>query len=500
MNERQDMKRQSFFRQHRGRTTLVTTVIAALAWLAVLPVAACARTAERPNIIFIMADDLGTGHLGFNGQTKIRTPNIDRLRSQGRYFSQAYAGCAVCAPSRSVLMTGYHMGHTSVRGNSGGIPLLAQDVTVGEVLKKAGYATGGFGKWGLGDAHSDGMATRQGFDTFFGYYDQVHAHSYYPPYLWHNDAKYYLPGNSGRESDGLTGDVRVQYSHDEIHTKALDFIQAHRDKPFFCYVPFTIPHTELLVPEDSLSEYAGEFPEPNPYVTPSKHYQDQPQPRAAFAAMVTRMDRGVGQIMRLLEQLNLDNKTIVFFTSDNGAQGGGGPDPEFFRGNMHLRGAKGMMYEGGIRVPMIVRWTGRIPANTASDEPCYFADVMPTLAELTGAGPHVPRGIDGISMLPAILGEDVVGRKQESHEFMHWELGSGRRLQRAVRMGRWKVVQPQADKPLELYDLQTDESETTDLAKDRPEIVAKIQAYLDTCRTEPRPQEEPKGTGNWQFR
>jgi arylsulfatase A len=173
----------------------------------------------------------GDGHLGFNGQTKIRTPNIDRLRSQGRYFTQAYAGCAVCAPSRSVLMTGYHMGHTSVRGNSGGIPLLAQDVTVAEVLKKAGYATGAFGKWGLGDAHTAGMATRQGFDTFFGYYHQVHAHSYYPAYLWHDEAKYFLPGNSGRESDGLTGDVRVQYTHDEIHTKALDFIHAHRDGP-----------------------------------------------------------------------------------------------------------------------------------------------------------------------------------------------------------------------------------------------------------------------------
>jgi arylsulfatase A-like enzyme len=232
----------------------------ALAWLAVLPAGNGARAAERPNIVFIMADDLGTGHLGFNGQTKIRTPNIDRLRAEGRYFSQAYAGCAVCAPSRSVLMTGYHMGHTSVRGNSGGIPLPARDVTVAEVLEKAGYATGGFGKWGLGDAHTDGVATRQGFDTFFGYYDQVHAHSYYPLYLWRDDARYYLPGNSGRASDGLTGDVRVQYSHDEIQTKVLDFIQVHRDEPFFCYVPFTIPHTELLVPEDSLSEYAGKFP------------------------------------------------------------------------------------------------------------------------------------------------------------------------------------------------------------------------------------------------
>jgi arylsulfatase A len=464
--------------------------------------AAGARTsaAEPPNIVFIMADDLGTGHLGFNGQTKIRTPNIDRLRAEGRYFSQAYAGCAVCAPSRSVLMTGYHMGRTSVRGNSGGIPLLDADVTVAEVLKQAGYATGAFGKWGLGDAHTSGMATLQGFDTFFGYYHQVHAHSYYPAYLWHNDTKYHLPGNSGRESDGLTGDRRDQYTHDEIQTKVLDFIHAHQSRRFFCYVPFTIPHTELLVPGDSLAEYAGRFPEPNPYITPTKHYQDQPQPRAALAAMITRLDRSVGQIMTLLERLQLDEKTIVFFTSDNGAQGGGGPDMQFFRGNGHLRGEKGTMYEGGLRVPMIVRWTGRIPANTTSEQPWYFPDVMPTLAELTGTTRHMPADIDGISMLPAILGEDVVGRKQSSHPAMYWELGSGRNFRRAVRLGNWKAVQPEPGKPLELYDLKTDESETRDLAGERPDIITQIEAYLRTASTEPRPQQEPGGTGKRRFR
>jgi len=455
--------------------------------------------AGRPNIVFIMADDLGTGHLGFNGQQKIRTPCIDQLRREGLYFQQVYAGCAVCAPCRSVLMTGYHMGHTSVRGNSGGIPLLDEDVTIAEVLKTAGYATGGFGKWGLGDALTRGMATRQGFDTFFGYYDQVHAHSYYPAYLWRNNHKYYLPGNSGRESDGLTGDMREQYSHDEIHIKALDFIQEHRHKPFFCYVPYTIPHTELLVPADSLSQYAEKFPEPNPYITDSKHYQDQPQPRAAYAAMITRLDRSVGQIMELLDRLELAEKTIVFFTSDNGAQGGGGPDLEFFQGNMHLRGAKGMMYEGGIRVPMIVRWTGRIAANTTSDLPWYFPDVMPTLAELTDTSDKVPDDIDGISVLPAILGEDVVGRAQQTHDFMYWELGSGRRMRRGVRMGDWKAVQMDPRQAIELYNLKTDESETANVADQHPEIMAKIKAYLDSCRTEPRDQQEPKGTGNWRF-
>ena len=480
-------------RTHSLLTALVTL-------LAVLHTTDYAKAADKPNIVFIMADDLGTGHLGFNGQEKIRTPNIDELCEKGLYFNQVYAGCAVCAPCRSVLMTGYHMGHTSVRGNSGGIPLVDEDITVAEILKKAGYATGCFGKWGLGDALSSGMATRQGFDTFFGYYDQVHAHSYYPAYLWHNDRKYYLPGNSGRESDGLTGDTRGQYTHDEIQTKVLDFIQQHRDRPFFCYVPYTIPHTELLVPEDSLAEYAGTFAEPNPYITESKHYQDQPQPRAAYAAMITRLDRSVGQIMRLLERLDLEEKTIVFFTSDNGAQGSGGPDLEFFRGNMHLRGAKGMMYEGGIRVPMIVQWTGHIQPNTTSDLPWYFPDVMPTLAELTGTSEHLPDNIDGISVLPAILGEDVVGRKQTTHEFMYWELGSGRRIRKGVRMGDWKAVQMEPKQPIELFNLADDESETINVAERHPDVVAKIKAYLARCRTEPRPQVEPEGTGNWRFR
>ena len=457
-------------------------------------------SSERPNIVFIMADDLGTGHLGFNGQTKIQTPHIDRLRAQGRYFSHAYAGCSVCAPSRSTLMTGFHMGHTSVRGNRGGTPLLDEDVTIAEVLKQAGYATGAFGKRGLGDAHTSGMATRQGFDTFFGYYHQVHAHSYFPAYLWRDDTKYYLPGNSGRESDGLTGDGRGQYAHDEIHTKALDFIQANRDRPFFCYVPYILPHWELLVPKDSLEQYAGKFPEPNPYVTPSKHFQDQPQPRAALAAMVTRLDRSVGQIMTLLERLKLDEKTVVFFASDNGAPQGDGTGPDFFQGNRHLRGTKGSLYEGGIRVPMIVRWTGRIPANSSSSQPWYFPDVLPTLAELAGGTRHVPPGIDGISMLPAILGEEGVGRKQVGHEMMYWELTLGPRVQRAVRTGPWKAVWPDARKPIELYHLESDESETTDVAAQHPEIIEKIQAFMRGCRTEPKPREEPTGTGTWGFR
>lgn len=470
------------------------------AFLLASELATVAAPGPKPNIIFIMADDLGTGHLGFNGQPFIKTPNLDRLRAEGMYFSQVYAGCSVCAPCRSVLMTGKHMGHTSVRANSGGVPLLPEDVTVAEVLNQAGYATGCFGKWGLGDAHSEGMATRQGFDRFFGYYDQVHAHSYYPAYLWLNDQKYYLPGNSGRASDGLTGEVRAQYTHDEIQTKVLDFIQENRGRPFFCYVPYTIPHTELLVPEDSMKEYAGQFPEPNPYITESKHYQDQRQPRAAFAAMVSRMDRSVGQILELLKRLEIEENTIVFFTSDNGAQGGGGPDPAFFQGNGAFRGAKGTMYEGGLRVPMIVRWPGRIQPGSTNPHPWYFPDVMPTLAELAGAEAHVPADIDGISVVPALLGEAAAGRPQKQHAFMYWELGRGRDLMQAVRMGHWKAVRPERSSPIELYDLSKDVGEKENVASKFPEALAKIEAYLAKCRTEPRPQSEPETSNKWQFR
>ena len=265
-------------------------------------------------------------------------------------------------------------------------------------------------------------------------------------------------------------------------------------------MPYVLPHWELLVPEDSLAEYAGKFPEPNPYATPSKHFQDQPQPRAALAAMVTRLDRSVGQIMTLLERLKLDEKTIVFFASDNGAPPGDGPGPDYFQGNRHLRGAKGSLYEGGIRVPLIVRWTGRIPANSRSSHPCYFPDVLPTLAELAGATRHVPPGIDGISLLPAILGEETARRKQVAHEMMYWELTLGPRVLRAFRTGPWKAVWPDARKPIELYHLESDESETTDVAAQHPEIIGRIEAFLRDCRTEPKPREEPTGTSTWGFR
>lgn len=441
-----------------------------------------AAPVDKPNIVFIMADDLGYGHLGCYGQKHIRTPHIDRLAHQGMRFTQAYAGCAVCAPCRSVLMTGFHMGHTSVRANSGGVPLLAEDVTVAEVLKPAGYVSGAFGKWGVGDAHTDGMATKQGFEEFFGYYHQVHAHFYYPTYLWHNDRKVYLPGNAHGN--------RGQYTHDEILERGLDFIRRHKDRPFFCYFPLTIPHLEMLVPEDSMRPYAGKFPE-QPWRDPRRHYADQPQPFAAYAGMISRMDDGVGRIMALLDQLDLDEKTIVFFTSDNGTQGGLGPLVEFFNGSGPFRDTKASMYEGGIRVPAIARWPGRIRAGVTSDHVWYFPDVMPTLAELAGARSNLPANIDGISFVPTLLGEAAAGRPQRRHDYLYWELRRGGKLNQAVRMDDWKAVKLGADAPIELFDLGEDIGEANNIAGRHPDIVKRMQAILQTARTPMRPQGEP---------
>ncbi len=462
-------------------------------WLQrLLPAACCVALAvcsasaaetSKPNILFIMADDLGYGHLGCYGQKLIRTPHLDRFAGQGMRFTQCYAGSSVCAPSRSVLMTGLHGGHTPVRGNTGGIPLAPDDVTVAEVLQRAGYTTGLFGKWGLGEHGTAGVPYKQGFDEFFGYLHQIHAHFYYPEYLWLNATKCVLKGNDGRSG---------RHAHDEITFRALDFIQRHRDERFFLYVPFAVPHYELLVPEDSLAEYRGRFPE-TPYRgrgRPAGYPSDygmQETPKAAIAAMITRMDRSVGRIIALLDRLDLSDNTIVFFTSDNGPSYGPGA-PAFFNASGGLRGVKASLFEGGIRVPMIVRWPGKVQAGKVSDHPWYFADVMPTLAELAGAEP--PKGIDGLSVVPTLLGEQVAGRKQPHHAFMYWEQDDAR----AVRMGNWKaVVRLGKDRrKLMLFDLSSDPAEKRDVAADHPDVVAKIEAYLKTARTEPRPQIEPK--------
>lgn len=440
---------------------------------------------ERPpNIVLVMADDLGYGHLGTYGQALIETPNLDRLAREGIRFTQVYAGAPVCAPSRSVLMTGLHMGHTPVRGNSGGIPLRDEDVTLGEVLQEAGYETGIFGKWGLGEFGTEGTPTRQGFDVFVGYLHQIHAHFYYPEYLWKNDSRWPLPGNAGggRRPADADGE-RTQYAPDEILEHALNFMRANQDRPFFAYIPSIIPHVEVAAPEADVARYAGRWEE-EACADPRPGYAHARQPKATYAAMISHLDANVGRVLDHLEALGLEENTLLVFTSDNGAQHGYCTEAEFFDSNGALRGYKGSMYEGGLRVPMLARWPGRIEPGVVSDEVWSFADVLPTFAEAAGAAP--PEGLDGLSVLPALFGGDLPER-----EALYWELGSEDRLAQAVRMGRWKGIRGAPEAPIELYDLAADPGETNDVAARHADVVGRIEDCFVHCRTLPRPQVEP---------
>ena len=425
-----------------------------------------------PNIVFIILDDLGYGDFGCYGQKRIRTPHIDRVAAEGMRFTDCYAGGAVCGPSRSCLMTGLHTGHTPVRANAGTIPLLASDVTVAQVLKQAGYATGGFGKWGLGDAHSAGIPARHGFDRFFGYLHQVHAHDYYPEFLWENDQRYELPGNANGK--------RAQYSADVIAERSFQFLREHKSGPFFLYACYTLPHAKFEAP--SLEPYGKE-----PWTTGQKTY----------AAMITRADGYVGRIMSMLKEFSLDSDTLVFVTSDNGAHSGEQKGFEFFQSNGPLRGQKTELYEGGIRVPMIVRWTGKVAAGRATPFPWAFWDFLPTAAD--AAGCKAPPGLDGISVLPTLL-----GRRQVPHDFFYWEAQTydaksqrmrAERMSQAVRLGDWKAIRTRPGAPLELYDLSRDIGETRNVAAAHPEVVARVETYLKTARTEPRPH----NTGSMEF-
>ncbi|MBO0857155.1 MAG: arylsulfatase [Chloracidobacterium sp.] len=439
--------------------------------LIIFATAFSART--KPNIIFIQADDLGYGDLSCYGQRKFKTPNIDRLAADGMRFTQYYAGSTVCAPSRSALMTGQHTGHTRIRGNARH-PLAQEDVTVAEVLKSAQVATGGgyrtalIGKWGLGEAGTTGVPNRQGFDYFFGYLNQRHAHNYYPTFLWRNEERIKLrnvvPDEDAEGSGNSTN--RIDYTHDLIAEDSLKFIEGNSGGPFFLYLAFTIPHANneaknkgMEVPD--LGEFAN---------------KDWPGQERAKAAMITRMDRDVGRLMALLKKLGIDENTIVFFTSDNGPHREGGVDPDFFDSNGPLRGIKRDLYEGGIRVPMIARWPKRIKAGSVSDQVWAHWDFLPTAAEIAGVKP--PSNIDGISMLNALL-----GRRQRNHEFLYWEFHE-RGFAQAVRMGDWKAVRKSPDSQLELYDLKTDLGEQDNVAAKHPEVVKKIEEYLKTARVE----------------
>lgn len=439
-----------------------------------------AAAKQRPNVVFILADDLGRADVGCYGQKKIQTPHIDRLAAEGMRFTQTYAGDAVCAPSRCALLTGYHSGHGQVRDNmqvggqdawtlgvttGGQWPLAGGTFTVGHLFQRAGYVTGAFGKWGLGRVGTSGDPQKQGFDHFFGYICQRQAHTYYPNHLWRDGQVFWIEENKD-------GAERV-YSHDLIAEEAQKFLTANKDRPFFLYVPFTIPHVSLQVPEDSLAQYKGQWPDPA--YDGKRGYVAHSNPRACYAAMVSRMDKDVGRILALLKELRLEDNTLVIFASDNGPTPAGGEDPAFFESAGSLRGLKGSLYEGGIRVPFIARWPGKIKPGSTSDHVCAFWDFLPTSAELLGVRPL--DGIDGISLLPTLLGRPS---EQKKHQYLYWELNG----QQAVRMGDWKAVRPRPGQKTQLFSLAQDISEKIDVADQQPEIVAQIEDIFTKGRTE----------------
>jgi arylsulfatase A len=481
---------------------------------ALAAISGCTATQAPPNIIYILADDLGYAELGCYGQEKIKTPHIDLLAAEGMSFTQHYCGNAVCAPSRSVLMTGKHPGHAWVRSNRrntlpeavlekygmefmGQEPLPDQEVTIGEMLKQMGYTTAAIGKWGLGHFGTEGAPNQQGFDLFFGYNCQAHAHSYYPAYLWRNDEKVMLdnnppiPGHASLPENADPDDPASydafkgnDYAPERMLKESLQFIRDNREKPFFLYLPSTIPHVALHVPDEELKPYLGQWEE-TPFV-PAEGYGYTPHqtPKAAYAAMVSHLDRDVGEIMALLKELNLDENTLVIFSSDNGTTHlKQEVDYDFFESVGPLRGLKGSLYEGGIRVPMIARWPGRIEPSTNSDLPSAFPDVLPTLAEV--AGGQVPEDIDGISFLPTLLGRD----DQQKHEFLYWEF-AGYGGQQALRMGDWKAVRQnilqednEAPLKIELFNLSDDIGESRDVAADNPEIVEQMRKIMEAEHT-----------------
>ncbi|MCY4217456.1 MAG: arylsulfatase [Flavobacteriaceae bacterium] len=439
---------------------------------------------QPPNIIYILADDLGIGDLGIYGQKIIKTPHLDQLAQSGLRFLNHYSGSTVCAPARSVLMTGQHAGKTPIRGNKevwpeGQMSLPDESFTVAEILQENGYITGAFGKWGLGFVGTEGDPTHQGFDTFFGYNCQREAHRYYPEHLWDNQDRYPIKDNRINQT---------VYAPDLIHARALDFIKQHQDKPFFLYYPSVIPHAELMIPENSFFEtYRGKFEE-TPWINSAiganygdgdfnvAHYATQIQPKATMAAMISYLDNQVGQIIELVDQLGLSKNTIIMFTSDNGPHQEGGADPDFFDSNGINRGYKRDLYEGGIKVPFLVSWQGVIPKNTVSNHISSFADFLPTITDLLDI--DNPENIDGISFLPTLE-----GNTQIKHEYLYWEFHElgGRQ---AVRYGKWKGIKLNVKNPditqFELYDLENDPQETVNISQHELEVTSRINQIMDS--------------------
>jgi len=438
----------------------------------------------KPNIIYILADDLGYGDVGYNGQQKFNTPNIDRLAADGMTFTQHYSGSAVCAPSRSAFLTGQHTGHTPIRGNKeirpeGQYPMPDSVYTLTEMLKEVGYTTSVFGKWGLGYPGSEGDPNYQGVDEFFGYNCQRLAHHYYPYYLWHNQEKVILEGNKEINQN--------DYAPGLIHDEALKFIEKNKDTSFFMFYASPIPHAELLMPQENIDAFKDKFlPEKQYKGTDNGEkyrmgpYGSQQDCHAAFAAMVSLLDMQVGEIVGKVKELGIADNTIIIFTSDNGPHQEGGADPDYFNSNGIYKGYKRDLYEGGIHVPMIAKWPAKIKAGSATDHISAFWDIMPTLADAIGK--KLNHNIDGISFLPSLTGET----EQKKHEYLYWEFHEkGGRI--AVRKGKWKGVKynvlKNPEKMIELYDLSKDPGETNNVASEYPDIVRELTNIMEQART-----------------
>ena len=450
--------------------------------VAALPLVGCAEQENRPNVLFILADDLGYGDLSCLGQSHFETPNIDRLASEGVLFTQHYSGSPVSAPSRSVLLTGLHSGHTQIRGNKempgeGQQPLPSETYTLFDLFKGEGYATGLFGKWGLGYPGSDGTPAKHGVDDFYGYNCQRYSHSYYPDHLWDNDTKVVLEGNKDRK-DG-------EYAPHLIHDQALEFLRANKKKPFFMVYASVLPHAELKAPKEDMDRFGDTF-EPEipfkgvddgPYYRKG-NYESQSRPHTAFAAMVTILDRQVGELMAELEKLGVADNTIVVFTSDNGPHQEGGADPDFFDSNACWCGYKRDLYEGGIRVPFIVKWPGVTAEGERSEHLSAFWDFMPTMADVLDV--ELPVETDGISYLPELQGLDG----QPEHDYLYWEFHEAGGRQ-AVRKGDWKAVvnNIKSGRKVELYNLSEDPSETNDLSESYPEKTAYMDSLMKVSHT-----------------
>jgi arylsulfatase len=447
-----------------------------------IPLNGCGRKERKPNIILILADDLGYNELGCYGQEKIKTPHIDQLAKEGMRFTQFYSGSPVCAPSRSVLMTGKHTGHTFVRDNkeigtwesfNGQLPLPEHTRTIAKLLKEHGYATTAIGKWGLGYPGSSGDPNKQGFDLFYGYNCQRHAHNYYPKYLWKNDKKITLEGNNR----GFSGQY---YAPDLMEEEALEFIRSNKDRPFFLYFATPVPHLALQVPDDSLQEYLGVWDDTA--YEGDRGYLPHKYPRAAYAAMVTRMDRTVGRVVNLIKEMDLDEDTLIVFTSDNGPSYLGGYDREFFQGPRKLRCYKGYVYEGGIRVPLIAHWPKKIESGRISDQIGAFEDILPTFLDLIGKSEIIPNDIDGISLAPTFLEQG----EQKEHEYLYMEFPAygGQQM---LRQGKWKAVRQnlikEPDAPIELYNLEEDVEEKQNLADMYPKIIEELWINMKKART-----------------